>query len=428
MYILNDISMSINLFSRIFLFLTLPIWILLNMDINMSWILVPIVCMEEILIIVKYKEMQIMQLLMLYLFAYFLYLIPYFFFHYQLSEYSKFQNPVYYNKISFLFFLFYLGVLFVPFKDKYVVSRRLFDRVHIKISKGKKIIYYILILIALFVSMRQGQNVLVSDSSYELYRENLESVNGFPLYLILLLVFFPIINDWNKKNKIIFAGIMLIISLFCISRGIRMVLAPAVILVYMVFFEGTLSRKKFWLLMVVGYVFFIFVNALKMNAEMQITMLLSEGSEEMIISHHADILYSSAACFGLINDGTLSIMERIPLTFSFIIETIIPPSYISDEFKFPHIVNIHSETGGGGLFLSGAFLMWGYAGVLLFGYVITRILTKSYCSHTVGVLSILSSIVIIVFFPRWMSYDYHIILKFPFVGLILYIFICKKKF
>lgn len=420
---------SIKILSRLFVILTLPILILLSLDVNMSWVLVPFVCIEVILIIFKYSKMQVLQMLILYLFVYFLYLIPYFFFNYQLSDYSRYQNVIFYNKVAFLFYLFYLSVLCVPIKNKKMVYVRLFDRVHIRTGKLQKMIYLLLLLFVLVLSIRQGQNVLASDNSYELYRENLESVNSLPLYLILLLIYFPIIFDWNKSNKIIFSGIISVVILFCISRGVRMVLAPAIILSFMVFLEGVLNRKKFLMMFGVGYVFFIFINALKMNIEMQMNMLFSEGSDKMIISHHADTLYCAASCFGLIKDGTLTIIERIPLTLSFLCEIIVPPSIISDEYKFPHIINIHAETGGGGLFLSGAFLMWGYVGVFIFGYFLTKMLTKAYFSYSASIFNVIACIVIVVFFPRWMSYDYHIILKFPFWGLILYYFFtCKIRF
>lgn len=421
-------AISIRIISNIFLFLSLPLWLLITMDINVAWLIIPLVCLEEFFIIVKYKELQVLQLMMLYLFVYFLYLIPYFFFGYQLSDYTKYQNPLYFIKTAYLFYLFYLGVLLVPYNRKDIVRKRLFDKIHYRTSKLHKLIYALMILAVLFLTMRQGQNVLNTDNAYEVYRENLESVNSLPLYLILLLVFFPIISKWNRNSKLFYAVLFLMITIFCITRGVRMVLAPAVILAYLVFLEGKLNSRRFIILVVLGYVFFIFVNALKMNMEMQMNTLFSEGSDNMIISHHADILYGAASCFGLISDGKLTIVERIPLTIAFVSEIIIPPQYISDIYKYPHIININSDTGGGGLFLPGALLMWGYVGVCLFGLFITKLLTSAYSARIVHPIRTVICIIVIVFFPRWMSYDYHVILKFPFLGLILYLFfLCKIK-
>lgn len=419
----------IKFISGSLILLSIPIFLFLSMEINLSYIIVPLVVLEIITIVKKYKELQALQLMVLYLFVYFLYLIPYFFWGYKLSDYSTYQNPSYFNKIAFLFYLFYLGVLCVPFNNKTITRTRLFDELHINTGTFQKAIYAIILLLVTLLSLRQGQNVLSSDNSYVLYKENLDSINSLPLYLILLLVFYPIICVWNQRNRVIFVILLLTVTFFCISRGVRMVLAPVIILAYMVFFEGKLSRKSFLTLLAIGYVFLIFVNALKMNMDMQMSMLFSEGSDNVIISHHADNLYVAASGFGLINEGVISFFDRLLLCLGFISEMIVPPSIIPDEYKFPHIININSSTGGGGLFITGSFLMWGYLGPFLFGYLYTNILISSYVRKILNTGLVIVCIVTIVYFPRWMSYDYHIILKFPFVSLLLlYLLKCRIKY
>lgn len=349
---------------------------------------------------------------------YLVYLFPYFYFGYNLSEYTKYQRVEYFNIVAYLFLLFFSGMYFggKPPADRI----NLLSTIRIESSKSKKVIYLFGLVALLFMTLRQGQNVIGVENSYQAYRANLESTNSMPLILVLYLIFFLPIMGRRYTKLFYFASI--IAGLFCITRGMRMVLAPICLLVYAQLFENKVSNRKLLILFILVFLTFIAINALKMSMDFNLKSALSEGTDNYIISHHADNLYIGATSVGLVKNGTITFFDRILLNIGFISEAVVPPTFLPDTMKFPHIVNILESTGGGGLFLVGGYLMWGYWGLFLFGLLISHIICYGESPDNHNNLVKVCTVVICVFFPRWMSYDFHVILRFTFFATIIYLF------
>ena len=381
----------------------------------------------QIVVLKLYNKTQPLIIFSLYLFVYFLYLVPYFYFGMQLSSYTIYQNEHYYNMIAFMFYLFYLGMLLAGkfrIKEK---GQRIFDNCSFSTKKYQRIIFYGLFAAVFLMSLRQGQNVINGDSvSYQLYMENLENVNSMPLYAIMLMAFLPLIFKRDSSGRFKIGMLYFIFACFCITRGLRIIMAPLALLAFLVFFEGKVKNKWLYVMLFVGYSLLILANAIKMNMEMQMSTLFSEGDEDYILSHHSDMLYGSAAGIGLIENGIVTPFQRVILNITYILEAAIPPSFFPDEYKFPQIISSATDIGGGGLCILAAFYMWGYLGIILLGYWFTRFVCKSY--HSTSSFRALMCVVVLVFFPRWASYDFNNLIRFPFFCFLLYYSLFRPKF
>lgn len=417
----------VGIISITLLFLTIPLGLLTEMGVHTHIAIVPLVVLMQALILRVFKNTQSIILLSLYVFLYFLYLLPYFYGGMNLGPYTQYQRDNLYCVVAFLFYLYYLGTLLAYKCRAKDVNKRLLENYSLRIPGTKRAIFYIVFFVLLLGTLAQGQNVLVvSDGTYETYQDNLDSINSMPLYTILFLVFlYPVLNKKSKSYSLLWLFLVVILSFFCITRGLRIVLAPLFFFLFLIYLEGRIKNKILYIIMAIGYSIFILANILKMNMEFQFNMLFSEGDDSYILSHHAEILYGAAAGIGLIQDGIVSVFQRLILNITYILEIVVPPSWFPDMYKFPHIITSNTTIGGGGLCIIASFYMWGYIGVLLFGFLLTRFICNSYRSN--NPVRILLCIIVLVFSPRWISYDFNNLLRFPFIGILVYYVFFKHE-
>jgi hypothetical protein len=173
----------------------------------------------------------------------------------------------------------------------------------------------------------------------------------------------------------------------------------------------------------ISFVLMIALNFLKSEGNINISKKTFNGNltQSYIDSHHADILYGAAAGMGLIDDHTITFFDRAKLSIGFILDFFIPPKYVPDRIEYPHIIVINTSIGGGGLAIMGAYMMWGHLGVMLFGFILGEYMRKAYvCRRTPQNII---AFVVFIFFPRWLSYDFYIILRFPIMAIIIYYFL-----
>jgi len=397
-----------------------PLWAAIETGVKIYYIVVPLIFIIQFVLLSRYKAIQPLLLLSLYLFLYFLYLLPYFYFGIRLSQYTLYNKYDYFNKILFIFYLFYLGLLMSSIKSVNLQKNRLVDLITIKPNSGISTLVLCVVIVALMFLFKQGKSVIGSSSAYSVYTQNLEEGNSLGLY-ILLVLFYLFFLIKKKRRTIVMAFLFLVFAYYCISRGFRMVLAPMLMLAFILFFE--LRWKTIILVGItfLGFVLLIMVNSIKMNNLLSLnfhTMFNDNSSKDFIIAHHADILYGGASALGGVKEGNITILHRLLLSIGLVTEAIIPPSFLPAVMKYPHIIGMYTRIGGGGLALLGAYLMWGYIGVVVFGFVLGKFIGKAYSSgsgvHCIIVMTIL------VYFPRWISYDFHVLLRFSFYAFLMY--------
>ena len=159
-----------TMIAAIFLLAAIPLGVFTSGGMPTYRIIVPAVILMQFYLIRCFRNVQMLMILTLYLQIYFLYLVPYFYFGTELSQYSEFQNPVYFGKIAFLFYLFYTGLVCSarkPFNPSRIALCRL---IRITTPRYKQVLYLLFLFVALGLVLRQGQNVLTAEvDSYGVY-------------------------------------------------------------------------------------------------------------------------------------------------------------------------------------------------------------------------------------------------------------------
>lgn len=397
---------------------SLPLWSVIKLGVDVSYYVIPTILLLVIDLVINLRKVQLLLLFVLYSFLYFLYLIPYFWFHIQLSAYTDFQNFQLFSFVLFEFYLFYLGLSLSSIKSFNSQNIRLKDCIHFYCPFKIQLLYLLFLFVVLSWVIKQGQNVFLSSNPYITYMDNLESNSALPMFWLLFMFFGHYVINEKRIRIMLFPVLYMLFIYFCITRGYRNLLAPVIFLIFLFNFDSKLKLKWLLWLFLFAFMAMIGLNALKMGVDFKWIYLLTE-SDEFILSHHADNLYISAQGLGLVENDRIAFWDRIMLNIGFLLESICPPSLLPDFMKYPAIIRLYTDNGGGGLCIGGAFLMWGFGGVLLFGYLLGKLIRVSY-DYSNKSLKIIS-MVILIFSANWFSYDFHVILRFSVLAYIIYI-------
>lgn len=407
-------SFNIRIFiGSILAMLSVPLYFFVEAGVDIYKILIPLIFLIQIYLLWRFRNIQMLQIITLYIFLYFIFLIPYFYFNMELSQYSEFQKDLYFEKVLYLFYLFYSGAFIASAWEINPHRIKLNKEIQLKPDKTIKILYLIIVAIAVVLMFREGVNVLDASSPYMAYRENLNNTSSISLFVILLLFFLP----YLYSSKLLYYSILSLVFFYCVTRGFRMVLAPLLLLIFFHKLDLKFRFRLIFILFILSFLFMGYVNSLKMGQKFKLIYSFTENPD-YVLSHQADALYISASTIGLIDSNEITFSNRILLTIGFLSESIIPPTLLPDTIKFPHVVSLHARTGGGGLFIPGAYLMWGSIGVILCGFLLVFLFKISYNTNNIMLKLLIS--VIFIFSPRWISYDFHLILRFSVYIFIIY--------
>lgn len=382
-------------------------------------IMIPATFILFVYLLNKYAKHQIFLIIFIYIFVYFWYLCIYFYTGRQLSQHFLYQRRLYFNKILLLFYLFFLGFAFsVPFiKDRrkqIALYGNLFN-----FSNAKRNIFIIFCLILLFLTFRMGANIFQSKNLYKAYVENIHNTSALPFIFLVFCFIYMLIKHNNKYIVLFFVCAY---TYFCITRGMRIPLVPVWIAFYLRYFENKIGNIFLYALTFAGLILLLVMGNIKAGIELT-SLFSTDYGNTYILSHHADELYGVAAGYGLIDSNIITGFDRLKAGASFFLQMIIPPSFFSDSLRFPQIITSNARTGGGGLVMFGAYLFWGYGGVVLFSFIFSRMVISAYGSK--NKLFLLWIFITLAFSCNWISYDFLNILRFPFLACI--IVLCYKS-
>lgn len=417
---INKLS-AIKIRRRLFIIVALmsiPIYFFSKAGFDTFYIMVPSVFLMQLYLCRALKNTSAFLLLTIYAFLYFIYLIPYFYWGSQLSMWSEFQNKELYLDVCFQFYIFYtalcLANITYPNSDKIWLKTGLDMNIKPAVSKALILITFAIIC---YLFRFGGENVLNSSNPYTTYMQNLDKSNvlGLLVLMFLALCYFAVKKQKSRNTIVVFMGLM--IAYFAISRGFRVMIAPLGFMFILLFLEQKLTVKSIFLLAFVGLVGLGYINALKMNEEFSLKYIFSTD-DSFILSHQADELYGAAAANGLIESGEISFWDRIGLQMGLFAQSIIPPSFFPDKMRFPMIIMLHTPTGGGGLFVTGVFVIFGYIGLFIITFLISKLIGFAYSTNN-RYWKVLTFFVL-MYAPNWFSYDLNVILRFPVIAIILY--------
>lgn len=364
-----------------------------------------------------FRSKQTILFLNFYIFIYFLYLYFYFYRGSTLSTYVIYNKRYLFERACLLFYIYYFSeyCVFSKIKSKKGIDVLIRDK---KIHFPNIVIYILIFMsfVLLLLTFRIGVDMIRTGFNYQVYIQNLKSSSVIPM---LFIVVFSIYAFSSKSNKLVCFFFAIAYTYFCISRGFRITAIPGMMVLFVAFYEGKIGNRIFFAVLILGILGILLMGVVKDTGSLNLSSLFNnDAGDGVIISHHSDILYTVTSMFGLIEDQIIDGVQRIELGISFFLQGVILPSFFPSNLRYPLVLMMNTPNGGGGLFLAGCYLFWGYLGVFLFSYYINKLIMTSYSTNSE--LKRLLVGVIFVFCCNWVSYDFHTILRFPFYAFVLY--------
>lgn len=398
--------------------MSIPIYFFSKAGFDTFYIMVPAVFIMQLYLCRALKNTSCFLLLTIYAFLYFIYLIPYFYWGSQLSMWSEFQSKELYLEVCLQFYIFYSALCIA--NTSFPNPNRVWLKTGLEININpfvSKMLIFITFAIICYLFLFGGENVLSGANPYTIYMQNLGKSNvlGLLVLMFLALSYFAIKKQKLRNTITILFSVM--IAYYAISRGFRVMIAPLGFMFVLLFLEQKLTVKSIFLLAFIGLAGLGYINALKMNEEFSLKYIFSTD-DSFILSHQADELYGAAAANGLIESGEISFWDRIGLQIGLLAQSIIPPSFFPDKMRFPMVIMLHTPTGGGGLFVTGVSVIFGYLGLFIITFLTSKIIGIAYSTHN-RYWKVLTFF-ILMYAPNWFSYDLNVILRFPVIALILY--------
>ncbi|MCM3216410.1 hypothetical protein M3612_18150 [Niallia taxi] len=222
----------------------------------------------------------------------------------------------------------------------------------------------------------------------------------------------------NKKQKIVLTTIIILYCLLnLVLHGRIETLQSAFLLIIM--YQSKLNFKKVTLIAIVGFALLSLMGNLRndSNADFSIvTKRYNNMGQEYILSNQGDVLYSSAALHGLINDNVITSDERIKSFLEYVKRLVLPNNYVSSLGSLSSYSQQFTMTGGGGL-ISSYLFAW-FNNYFLFILLVCIVLVNKIKFNSAYSILVLNIVIVTV--PRWYAYDPITLVKMPLYGLVLF--------
>lgn len=353
--------------------------------------------------------------------------IYYFNFNLQISFWPDFQNDSSMAKVLIvhLLFIYTVGTLLKP--NKRMISD------HFKFITKNKYIYIVIFLFSiLFLQFGiTGDNIFTSGmyNTGDLVKSSIHEY--FILLFIVSLFFIPNLLFFRLSQLVLLIAYVLKTLIY----GGR-IEALELLLVYFYFYFILLNKiklKYIYLSIIIGIYLMLVISNIRDNP----SKLLSNNyldllnildfnflhSKNVINSTEGDVIQSSSRIIGLIENGSISNLQRFFGFPLFVLSVFVPNHYLPAYSNLATFLQDRYTSGGGGM-ISTYFYCWlGYSGPILIGIFLSFVINKFYDFKSKYYF--IYGLAIITTFPRWFSYNPIFIVKFCFFTLLAYFFALK---
>jgi hypothetical protein len=139
---------------------------------------------------------------------------------------------------------------------------------------------------------------------------------------------------------------------------------------------------------------------------------------EYIMNNQGDVLQSSARFIGLMEDGFITLYQRIAGFVYMLLSVVFPSSMAPDYSNLSGYRRDLAGAGGGGLIGAYFYIWMSYAGPFIIGGFLAYFINKGFRSSHIGYK--VYAVILLVMFPRWYAYNPLHIFKFCFLTVVVY--------
>lgn len=250
-----------------------------------------------------------------------------------------------------------------------------------------------------------GSSVLFSERSYQTYQDNLREGSGAIEYTIMLFI---VVGNFRMRRVV--KTLHLLALAYYIAKtaayGLRVQALMAVMVVVFVAFRRNLRFRSTIAVVMIGYFALLIAEGAKQGllAGHDVRISPVDDSFGFIQSHHSGVLASTTAM--LANERLFGgALYGIPAG---LLAATLPPRVVYDiaprAYPSKFIQQI-TYTPGGGLVSTQIFLNFSVVGVFVASVVFAFFVWRM-CEHGVTSPAMFGFLGFMIFFPRWVSYDF----------------------
>lgn len=279
-------------------------------------------------------------------------------------------------------------------------------------------LFWGLYIVACFIVcvFRRTGNVYAGDSN------EMSSLNEYVIILFLICYIFS--NE--EKIKLYFLYLLYALyAFFAIIQGGRIEL----VLLFFLLLTTVLQRKysfKFLIsVFLSGILVMNVVGKIRHNPlilldgdVLSIISPFRDASKSVQASNEGDVYWASERLLCLMEDGELTLSDRVESAFFYIISPLFPTSYLPETANLSSYKKDILTTGGGNLAPVYFFSMYGFIGVIFLAYIVSYML-NSFLKRKSNILRVYA-ILMIVTLPRWFAYNPIQLVKLCLWGVICY--------
>ncbi|MCT4791823.1 MULTISPECIES: O-antigen polymerase [Exiguobacterium] len=369
----------------------------------------------------KYKNSKIIQLLLIFMISYLLYLSPYFISDNQIAFYTAYQTNEYFYKALLIHSVFIFFIYLFTSDKIHKKYKSISDRIEVK---NNILIYYFSIFIMFVITLvgKKGESIF-SNGGYRTVNDTQSyAVNEYFLIFVLSSYLY---SGKNKKKISFIFFICLIYSLKNFMYGSRIEVLQLLILLFIVFFEKYISSKLMWISVSLGFIFMKIIEKFRVNLSLENILNFKnyriDGSE-YIGSNQGDVFYNSAVYVGLIENNIFDNSFRIDAFFQFVKRIFMPSSTVDLSGKLSYFSQQITPSGGGGLISTYFYVWFSFVGVIIISIYLAFLFRSSYISNNQSTLIYITFAFSTI--PRWFAYDPITLFKLCLYAVIV-MYMCK---
>ena len=341
--------------------------------------------------------------------------------YYSGVPYYPFYKMEYINLVFLSMSVFQVLLLLVDSPKGYMT----YDRV--TLFSCNKTFYLLLTVFFIGTLSLKGENIFQSAKSYSAYQQNLAGASGLNEYLIMLAMVLLLFSR-GKIETLIFGCCLLIYIYKSTVFGLRVQSLMVMIVFMMLFLKRDLKPLLTLLVSVSGFLLMLVFGFLKEGADIQAIGLgmFVDDRYGYAQSHQQGVLSSSTLIFNY--QDNLADFQYLGVPGALLASTV-QRRYVGDliPWVYPssYIQNFEYSPGGG-IFTTQIVFLLGWPGLIvvcsLLVYLINSFVVVRYSYKPYQVVGFM---VFVVFFPRWVSYDFFSFFCRTFIWILLFVFALK---
>lgn len=374
---------------------------------------------SNIQLLIKYRRKDILVIFLLFSFLHIIYIYPYFFLDIPYHYITKLQS---YENTNFVFVvqIIVLRLIFFNINPGTFKPIRSFIKIHYN-----PIVYFVfvfLLILLIPISTRNLSSLSVSEGNYSI--ETKSSI--WFEYSIVFITIASIYADTRIRRIIIYilAGIYMILPLM---YGKRLAFLMVSLTVFNLFLTGKIKTKYIFFCFVIGFVFLRIFAQIRATGfvDLNIKSVLLGGLDKEVLSvGPGGVLVCSVTYYSLVKQEVFDLYFSFKSFFGMFTSIFIPSAMNFKETYINFEALKYENIPGNGGFPGVYFYIWGrYIGVFFGGLFLNYSIRNSSKGgvYTIYALFLLST------FPRWYTYNIHILIKMGFWLLLFYQLSKKTK-